>query len=120
MEVKGRFVKVISREQIKRKDGTLVVDKGGRVMEKMVFLLQLPSSNKEKFLAIETINTVLMNYISDTRSGTEVVVQCLAESREWQGRWFTSVVATDVQTERNTAKDDGFVFDKEDDEPLPF
>ena len=101
---RGKFVKVISREEIKKKisEGVYepVVDRGGRPMEKMNFLIQLPNSNKEKFACFETFNTILMNNVSDMKVGSEVVVTFTPDSREWQGKYFTSNNASSVETER--------------------
>lgn len=105
MNITGKLVKVLSRDVIKRKDGTTVTDRNGRTMEKMEFLIQLPSSNKEKFLKLETIQTPLMTFIQDTKSGTELDITLLVESREWQGKWFTS--ATAINAEANGQVDRG-------------
>lgn len=97
MEVKGKFVKVVSRGEVTKKDGSKVVDRNGNAMEKMIFVIQLPYAAKEKFLALETINAILMNYIQDLKAGSEITVNALVESREWEGKWFTSASAMDVE-----------------------
>jgi len=103
MELKGKFVKVLSRSEIKRKDGTVVVNRSGQVLEKMEFLVQVPSS-KETFLKVETISNIVMGFISDTSAGTALTLDVYPESREWQGKWFTSVNCNMVQANRNESR----------------
>ena len=97
MEIYGKLFQKSVPEELYRKDGTAVTNKDG-VMVKMTFVIQKKTSGKkEKFVELQTYDRSLMNFIEDTSLGTPLRIRFDLESREWNGRWFTSATALEAE-----------------------
>jgi hypothetical protein len=67
-------------------------------MVKMTFILKKKTStDTPKFVALDTFNEDVIRIITDTAPDTVLKVVFDIESREYQGRWFTSANAYEVE-----------------------
>lgn len=82
MEVTGLLKKKGELETFKKKDGG--------DMTKMGFLLQVPGKFP-KDVWVETFNAGVIQFVSETSLETELTCKIDISSREYNGRYFTSV-----------------------------
>lgn len=89
MEVVGKLEK-----KLKPESG---VSKAGKPWEKMTFVLKLKSPKFPKILALDTFNANVIQFLYDTNIDT--VLRCTVEatSREYNGKYYTSVTAFSVE-----------------------
>lgn len=96
MEIFGKLHEVSEVVEVKRKDGEIVRDRSGRVMQKQGFAVKL-KSQKEQYAYFETLNNDVIRFIADTKIGTPLRVRYGATSRKWNDKWFTSLTAFEAE-----------------------
>jgi|GEM_PF-5972387 len=82
MEVNGRVIAVLEPQTFKGRNGSDFT-KNGFVIE--------TSGQFSKRLKFDVLNTEMWNKIL-VREGADVSVSFDAESREWNGRWYTTLM----------------------------
>lgn len=115
MQVEGRLKKVFPFEAVKKKDGTNVITSKGSEFFKGGFVLQQKGQyGKEIFL--DVIKEDVHQFVSNTDLETELIADINVDSREFQGRYFTSASCwkvnklSNIETEKaceNASNDDG-------------
>lgn len=99
MEIQG---KLISRGKVEK--GT---SKQGKEWQKLTIVLET-DGQYPKNVAIEVIKQQVIDVVSKLKQNENLICSVNVESREYNGRWFTSVtawnvkVATAVETVRST------------------
>jgi hypothetical protein len=91
MELRGKVVAVlptVTYGKEGKKKGVLVIEYGDRYPKKA---------------AITFFERLLPN-IDGVKVGDELLVEVSIDSREWQGKWFTDVLANKVQTTQGLEK----------------
>jgi len=76
------------------------VSKAGKQWSKLVFVLQIKDVKFPKEVALETLNGEVIQMVSDTSLGTLLKCQIDVSSREYNGKYFTSVSCWRVETVR--------------------
>ena len=89
MEITGILKSKTEPEVLKKKDGSVVVGKNGQ-MSKLSFVI-LQEGQYGKLLCIDTFNNGVMQFVSETSPETELTLKIDVSSREYQGKWYTSV-----------------------------
>ena len=82
MEVKGRLLEVTIPE--------IGTSKAGKDWIKSLAIIETDGQYPKK-IAVELGKEELINKITDLKLGSEVTIKVNIESREFNGRWFTSV-----------------------------
>ena len=95
MEIKGILKKKFEVENIQTQKGA---------MPKMSFLI-LQEGKFPKELFIETLNNGVIQFLEDTNLEKELTIQCEVKSREWNGKYFTSVSAFNVTADVESKSD---------------
>jgi hypothetical protein len=89
MEVTGLLKVKGEIETLTKKDGSAVIGKNG-VMQKMMFVIH-QAGQYGKDLCLETFSAPVMQFLADTKLDTELTCKVDLESREYQGRYYTSI-----------------------------
>jgi hypothetical protein len=78
------------------------VSKAGKQWQKIGFAIKVKEQNLKfpKELYFESLNTDVIQFISDTSDGSIVRVWYDVTSRKWKDRWFTGANAFKVETVR--------------------
>jgi hypothetical protein len=82
MEVKGKLLEVTIPE--------IGTSKAGKDWIKSLAIIETDGQYPKK-IAVELGKEELINKITDLKLGSEVTIKVNIESREFNGRWFTSV-----------------------------
>ena len=82
MEVKGKLLEVTIPE--------IGTSKAGKDWIKSLAIIETDGQYPKK-IAVELGKEELINKITDLKLGLEVTIKVNIESREFNGRWFTSV-----------------------------
>ena len=69
------------------------VSQAGREWKKMAFVIQKRNTKTPKEVCFETLNDDLIMFMSDTSIGTEITVEFDVESREFNGKYYSSIIA---------------------------
>jgi len=116
MQVEGKLVKKIPFEQQKKKDGELICRKNGDPFLKGGMVV-LQKGEYPKEVCLEFFREDVASFVSDTTIDTEVIADVNIESREWQGRYFTSASCWRVNKSEESASTSNTSDDTDD---LPF
>lgn len=97
LEIKGSIVQICTVSETEKKDGsgvfrqqTFVIQTDGQYPKKVAFLIK----KEEMIDSFEKYNS----------EGQEVLVKFNAESREWNGKWFTDLIVWRVESVRNNTQ----------------
>ena len=124
MEVTGLLKSKSEIETLTKKDGTPVIGKNG-VMTKMGFLIQ-QAGQYGKPIWLETFSAPVMQFLGDTNIDTELTCKIDVESREYNGRYFTSAKCFSVTADKTENFDNKRTFnaptqgDDDEKDELPF
>ena len=98
MEVTGLLKSKGEVETLTKKDGSQVIGKNG-VMQKMGFVIH-QAGQYGKDVWLETFSAPVMQFLADTSLETELVCKVDIESREYNGRWFTSAKCFSITADK--------------------
>lgn len=85
MEIKGTVKQVLPLES-----GS---GKTGKTWQKQGFVITFNENNYEKNLSLSAKKDDVIKKVQSLKSGQDVTVSFNAESREWNGKWFTDLTA---------------------------
>lgn len=110
MEIKGKLVTLLP---------TVTYGKEGK--KKGGFVIQVQSGNRTNNIAFTVLGNKLQE-ANDLKVGSEVIVDFDVSSREYQGKWYTDVVAWKFQSNAQTKKEEKQfqATSADDDGSLPF
>ena len=112
MELKG-----LLKKRFKPESG--VGKESGKQWTKMGFVI-LQEGKYPKTVYVETLNTGVINFISYCNKDTELTLQCEAASREYQGRYFTSISCYSATADKKAEGGKRAYAKQEEDDSLPF
>ena len=128
MEITGLLKVKGDVENLTKKDGTAVVGKNGLV-SKMGFLIH-QAGQYGKDVWVETFSAAVISFLTDTSLETELTCKVDVSSREYNGRYFTSVSCFSVTADKNVSYENKRPFNEPpkgdigsgsgDDDQLPF
>ena len=90
MQVTGKLIQKVSSGVVTRKDGSQVNKKDGSPLVKTEFVLQ-KQGKFPKQVKLDSFNADVIRMIADTDLETVLVCDVDLESREYNGRWYTTV-----------------------------
>jgi hypothetical protein len=63
----------------------------------MEFIIRKGSGKKEVFFALKTFNDAVIRTITNSPHKTRFAIKFKVESKEWQGRWYTTLWAHEIE-----------------------
>jgi hypothetical protein len=118
MQVEGKLIKKLPFEQQKKKGGELIVKKNGEPFMKGGFVM-LQKGDYPKEIFLEVFKEELAGMLANTDLETELIADVNVESREWEGRYFTSASCWRVNKTANVEAEKACANVEETDD-LPF
>lgn len=97
LEIKGSIVQICTVSETEKKDGS-------GVFRQQVFVIQTDGQYPKKIAFLIKKEEMLESFEKYNYEGQEVLVKFNAESREWNGKWFTDLIVWRVESIRNNAK----------------
>lgn len=97
LEIKGSIVQICTVSETEKKDGS-------GVFRQQVFVIQTDGQYPKKIAFLIKKEEMLESFEKYNSEGQEVLVKFNAESREWNGKWFTDLIVWRVESIRNNAK----------------
>lgn len=101
MQVTGKLIKKLESGIVKRKTGEEVRKKDGSPLVKTEFVLQ-KQGKFPKQVKLDSFNADVIRFIEDTSIDTVLMCDVDLESREYNGRWYTTINAFKVEKDNSS------------------
>jgi hypothetical protein len=92
MEIKGTLNKTLTPETGTTKDG--------KAWSSQSFVINFKDGNYDKSLCLKVRSEAALTALAQAKPGDTLTVSFNAESREWNGKWYTDCVAWKIISEQ--------------------
>ncbi len=97
LEIKGSIVQICTPQRTPKKDGS-----GDFVQQ--IFVIQTEGQYPKKVAFLIKKDELLESFNKYNSEGQEVLVKFNAESREWNGKWYTDLIVWRVESAKNNTQ----------------
>lgn len=97
LEIKGSIVQICTPQRTPKKDGS-------GVFRQQTFVIQTDGQYPKKVALLIKKDEMIESFEKYNSEGQEVLVKFNAESREWNGKWFTDLIVWRVESVRNNTQ----------------